>query len=421
MNALTLAARRVQGGVSGNWRAAVCGDAGADAVMDLTFSSEYQAFRAEVRAFLAEHWDATRSRDEDFVDRFRCEATARGYLYRAIPKRYGGSEQPADVLKAQIIAEEFMAARAPQEVTGQGTMMLVPVLLEVGEEWQREKFIEPTIRGKIKWAQGYSEPGAGSDLASLRTRAELMGDEWVINGQKIWTTRANESDYMFILCRTEPDAPKHQGISYLLIDFKQPGITIRPIKQISGEQEFYETFLDDARTPKDWIVGERGKGWEISKVNLKHERNGVGSAARAQALLRSIVKLAKEAQIDGKPAIEHPRIRDRLAAIDAYVMTQTVSGYYQTTLGSRGESPGVLGLAAKLNNTEIGKMISELAMDIAGEAMLTMPPEKGPAGLERWFKQVMGSLGMSIAGGASNIQRNIIAERGLDLPREALA
>jgi alkylation response protein AidB-like acyl-CoA dehydrogenase len=226
---------------------------------------------------------------------------------------------------------------------------------------------------------------------------------------------------MFILCRTEPDAPKHQGISYLLIDFKQPGITIRPIKQISGEQEFYETFLDDARTPKDWIVGERGKGWEISKVNLKHERNGVGSAARAQALLRSIVKLAKEAEIDGKPAIEHPRIRDRLAAIDAYVMTQTVSGYYQTTLGSRGESPGVLGLAAKLNNTEIGKMISELAMDIAGEAMLTMPPEKGPAGLERWIKQVMGSLGMSIAGGASNIQRNIIAERGLDLPREALA
>jgi alkylation response protein AidB-like acyl-CoA dehydrogenase len=147
--------------------------------MDLTFSSEYQAFRAEVRAFLAGHWDPTRSRDEDFVDRFRCEATARGYLYRAIPKRYGGSEQAADVLKAQIIAEEFMAARAPQEVTGQGTMMLVPVLLEVGEEWQREKFIEPTIRGKIKWAQGYSEPGAGSDLAALRTRAgrRRMGDQ----------------------------------------------------------------------------------------------------------------------------------------------------------------------------------------------------------------------------------------------------
>jgi len=389
--------------------------------MDLTLSSEYQAFRSEVRDFLAAHWDPKRARDADFVDQFRVAATERGYLYRAIPKRYGGSEQPADVLKAQVIAEEFMAARAPQEVPGGGTMMLVPVLLEVGEEWQREKFIEPTIRGKIKWCQGYSEPGAGSDLASLRTRAELVGDEWVINGQKIWTTLANQADYMFILCRTEPDAPKHQGISYLLVDFKQPGITIRPIKQISGEQEFFETFLDDARTPKDWIVGGRGKGWETSKVNLRHERNGVGSAARAQALLRSIVKLARDVRIDGRPAIEHARIRDRLAAIDAYVMAQTVSGYYQTTLGARGEGAGVLGLVAKLNNTEIGKMISELAMDLAGEAMLTMPPEKGPAGLERWLKQVMGSLALSIAGGASNIQRNIIAERGLGLPREALA
>ena len=388
--------------------------------MDLTFGAEYREFRDDVRGFLRANWDAKRAREDGYVDAFRKAATAQGYLYRAIPKRYGGSEQPADVLTAQIIAEEFMAARAPQEYQGQGPMMLVSVLLEVGQEWQREKFIEPSLTGRIKWAQGYSEPGAGSDLASLRTKAELVGDEWVINGQKIWTTRAHEADYMFILCRTEPDAPKHAGISYLLVDFRQPGITIRPIKQISGESEFYETFLDNVRTPKDWIVGERGKGWEISKVNLKHERNGVGSAARAQVLLRSLVKLAKEVTIDGAPAIEHLLIRDRLAAIDAYVMTQTVSGYYQTTLGAGGEGAGVLGLAAKLNNTEIGKMVSELAQDIAGEAMLTMPPEKGPAGLERWVKQVMGSLAMSIAGGTSNIQRNIIAERGLGLPRESL-
>jgi alkylation response protein AidB-like acyl-CoA dehydrogenase len=389
--------------------------------MNLTFSEEYREFRDEVSKFLADSWNSARAGEPDYVDDFRLKATARGYLYRAIPKRYGGSEQPADVLRAQIIAEEFLVAKAPQEVTGQGTMMVVPVLLEVGAEWQREKFIEPTIRGKIKWAQGYSEPGAGSDLASLRTKAELVGDEWVINGQKIWTTRANESDYMFALCRTEPDAPKHQGISFLLFDFNQPGVTIRPIKQISGEQEFYETFLDDVRTPRDWIVGERGKGWDVSKVNLKHERSGVGAAARAQALMRSLVKLAREVEIDGKPAIAHPIIRDRLAAIDAFVQAQTVAGYYQTTLGARGEGASVLGLAAKLNNTEIGKKVSELALDIAGEAMLTMPPERGRSGHERWLKQVMGSLGMSIAGGASNIQRNIIAERGLDLPREALS
>jgi alkylation response protein AidB-like acyl-CoA dehydrogenase len=389
--------------------------------MDLKYGADHEAFRGDVRSFLKAEWNPAGARDAEYVDSFRVKATQKGFLYRGIPKRYGGSEQAPDALRAQIIAEEFMRAKAPTEVTGPGTMMVVPVLLEVGEEWQKEKFIEPTIRGKIKWAQGYSEPGSGSDLASLRTRGELVDGEWVINGQKIWTTRANEADYMFALVRTEPDAPKHQGISYLLFDFRQPGVTIRPIKQISGEQEFYETFLDDVRTPEHWIVGERGKGWEISKVNLKHERNGVGSSARAQSLLRSLLKLARETIIEGRPAIEDPLIRDRIAAVDAFVQTQTVAGYYQTTLGARGESPGMLGLTNKLNNTNIGQMIAAIAADIAGDALLTMPPEKGRAGSEKWVKQIMGSLGLSIAGGASNIQRNIIAERGLGLPRDASA
>jgi len=297
-------------------------------------------------------------------------------------------------------------------------MMLVPVLLECGTDWQKEKFIPGTVRGDLKWAQGYSEPGSGSDLASVRTRAELVGNEWVINGQKIWTTRAHEANYMFALVRTEPDAPKHEGLSYLLLDFKQPGVTVRPIRQISGEREFSEVFLDNVRTPADWIVGERGKGWAVSKVNLKHERTAVGSAARATALLRSLVGIARSTRINDRPAIEDPLIRERIAAVEASVQAQLYAGHYQTTLASRGESAGVLGLCNKLNNTNIGQTIAGIATDIVGQDMLRMPPESGKAGPERWVKQAMGSLGLSIAGGASNIQRNIIAERGRGLQRE---
>lgn len=386
--------------------------------MDLTYSESQREFQRGVREFLAAEWDSAKAGDDAFVRRFRALGTEKNYLNRSIPRRFGGSEQAPNIVHAQIIGEEFGRARAPMEVIGGGMMMLVPVLLEVGAEWQKERFVPKTVSGDYKWCQGYSEPGSGSDLASLRTSAELVDGEWVISGQKIWTTRAPEADFMFALVRTEPQAPKHQGLSYLLLDMKQPGITIRPLRQISGESEFSEVFFDDVRTPADWIVGERGKGWEVSKVNLKHERAGVGSAARATYLLHSLLKIARETEIDGKPAIKDPIIRNRIATIDGYVQAQLYGGYYQTTLSTRGEPAGVIGLCNKLNNTNIGQMVAEVATDIVGDMMLRMPPESGRAGPERWFKQAMGSLGLSIAGGTSNIQRNIIAERGLGLPRD---
>jgi len=179
--------------------------------MDLSYSAEYESFRGEVARFLAASWPLQGTEAELSSDQkaavFRGRAIAAGYLARSIPKRYGGSEQAADVLKAQVIREEFFRARAPGDPTGIGPSMLVPTLLEKGTEWQREKFIGPTIRGEVVWCQGYSEPGSGSDLASLQTRAEVIGDEWVINGQKIWTSGAHVADYMFCLCRTERDAP----------------------------------------------------------------------------------------------------------------------------------------------------------------------------------------------------------------------
>ncbi len=251
--------------------------------MDLSYGSEYEEFRSEVRAFLGENWpprgDEVELPRDEAKARFRDRATAAGYLNRAIPKRYGGSEQPPDEIRASIIREEFSTVRAPGDVRGIGTMMLVPTLLEKGEEWQKEKFVPATVRGDIAWCQGYSEPGSGSDLASIQTAAVLDGDDFVINGQKIWTSNALHADWMFGLFRTEPDASKHAGISYLIVDMKAPGIDVRPLRQLTGGSEFNEVFFDDVRTPVENIIGERGQGWAVSRATLKHERNLIGSIA----------------------------------------------------------------------------------------------------------------------------------------------
>src|SRR5262249_1747753 len=218
-------------------------------------------------------------RTDERATAFRIKAIERGYLYRSVPKRYGGGEQPPDPLKATLLAEECRKAKAPSEVVGQGPSMLVPTLVEHGTEEQKQKFIRDTLLGKITWCQGYSEPGSGSDLASLRTRAVLDGDFWVINGQKIWTSNADTADWMFCLVRTEPEAPKHDGISYLLIDMKTPGITVRPLRQMTGEADFNEVFFDNVRVAAQNIVGQRGHGWVVSRSTLKHERALIGSSA----------------------------------------------------------------------------------------------------------------------------------------------
>ncbi len=399
--------------------------------MDLSYGAEIESFREEVKAFLASNWpleggEAELPREEQ-ARIFRERAIAEGYLCRNVPRKYGGSEQPADPLRAQVIREEFTAARAPMEPRGIGTMMLVPTLLERGEEWQKEKFVGPTIRGEITWCQGYSEPGSGSDLASLKTRGELVGDDWVINGQKIWTSGAMEADYMFCLVRTEPEARKHAGISYLLIDMKSPGIDVRPLRQMTGSSEFNEVFLTDVHTPRDWIVGKRGEGWLVSRTTLKHERNSIGAAAQSLGLLEGLVDLAKERRLGGRPAIEDSGIRRALVEIEGYVRAHQYSGYLQMTKGLKGEDAGIIQLMNKLNSTNIGHRVAHLAMEILGDEGLRAPSSRGlglsAAGTstESWIAQYMASLGIAIAGGTANIQRNVIAERGLGLPRDSAA
>lgn len=381
--------------------------------MDLHYGPEHDAFRAEVQAFLRDHWRAGQD-----VAAFRQQAVAAGYLYRNIPRQYGGSEQPADIIKARIILEEFERARAPMEVKGSGVQMLVPTLLERGADWQKERFIRPTIEGKFRWAQGYSEPGAGSDLASLRTRADIRDGQWVINGQKVWTSYARECHYMFALVRTEPHACKHAGISYLLIDLKQPGIDIRPMKQINGGNDFNEVFFTDAVTPADWIVGQRGEGWDVSKSLLKHERNMLGGLDRSEAIFKSLVGLVRRIERNGRPAISDPWVRDRLAALKCDLETQRRSNHIQISRELTGESADRLQIMNKLAQSNFAAAASELSNALIGDEALLSPIGNSKPGNERWVNQYMNSLAAAIAGGTSNIQRNIIAERGLGLPRD---
>ena len=397
--------------------------------MDLSYGEALESFRSDVQSFLEDNWPLEGADKElsqaDQHALFRARAIEAGYLCRNIPKKYGGSEQEPDVVKAAIIREEFGKAWAPGEVRGIGTMMLVPTLLERGEEWMKEKWVPSTIRGETTWCQGYSEPGSGSDLASLKTKGELVGDEWVINGQKIWTSGAQHAQYMFCLTRTEPDAPKHAGISYLLIDMDQPGIDVRPLKMMTGSADFNEVFLTDVRTPKDWIVGKRGEGWNVSRTTLKHERNSIGSAAQTGSLFKGLISLAKHTKRNGKPAIEDPEIRQRLVELEGHIKAHKYSGYRQFTKDARGENAGIITMMQKLMSTNIGHDVARLSMDLLGDdGMLSAGARNMGLGARdntSWIAQYMYSLGIAIAGGTANIQRNVIAERGLGLPRDAAA
>ena len=393
--------------------------------MDLHYGEEHEAFRAEVRAFLEQSWpprgaDAELPRGER-ERRFRLRAIDAGYMARSVPRRFGGSERPRDPLKATILDEEFARARAPGEVRGGGPSMLVPTLLEHGSEAQCEHFIPPTILGDLDWCQGYSEPGSGSDLASLRTRAELVGDEWVINGHKIWTSGAQEANYMFCLCRTEPDATKHAGISYLLIPMEQPGIEVRPLRQMTGTADFNEVFFSDARAPADHIVGQRGEGWKVSRTTLRHERNLVGDATGMQRLFDQLVELART-----RGAAADPSVRQRLVELEGYVAAQRYSIYRQATCAARAQDPGSVVLMNKLHSTSLTIRISELAYDLLGADALRAPsPHETlmsiPRDAEGWISHGMWALGLHIGGGTANVQRNIIGERGLGLPRDRAA
>jgi alkylation response protein AidB-like acyl-CoA dehydrogenase len=358
-------------------------------------------------------------RTDERATKFRLDAIARGYLYRSVPRRWGGGEQPPDPLKATIIAEEFRRARAPFEIMGQGPSMLVPTLIEHGTEKQKGFFVRDTLLGRIRWCQGYSEPGAGSDLASLRTRAVLDGDHWVVTGQKIWTSNAKDSHWMFALVRTEPDKGKHDGISYLLIDMKTPGLEVRPLRQMTGDADFNEVFFESARVPVENLVGKRGQGWVVSRSTLKHERALIGGAHLTRRTFDGLVMLARALERRGRPAIEDPVVRNRLTELEARLLAAEYHGYRLLTMSARGGEAGLAAMVTKLYATTLGYDIAKCAMDVIGDRACLAPGEPNAPAMGMFGTAYMWSLGVLIAGGAANIQRNIIAERGLGMPRDA--
>ncbi len=397
--------------------------------MDLTLDQRYLDFRAEVRAFVDQHKDGAppaisiRDRGKPTREVLDWQKTliAHGYAARNVPKEYGGYDAEPDILENMIIGEEFNAANVSAGLTGIGIMMLVPTLLEAGTPEQKARYIPLAITGEEWWCQGYSEPGSGSDLASLRTKGELDGDKWVINGQKIWTSGAHYSDMMFCLVRTEPDAPKHRGISYLLIPVASDGLTVSPLKTMTGRSEFNQVFFDNVRIPAGNIVGERGEGWKVANVTLKHERGGLGDPNKSIARFEGLVKIMRRETLDGRRAIDDPLLADRLMQLEAKVLALKFSNMRVLSADLDGADPGLARLVQKYYGTVLNHEIDALAIDAMGEMGVLYEDGEHLRDEGVWQTWYMHDLGLIIGGGSTNIQRNIIAERGLGLPREPKA
>ncbi|CAA0126050.1 Putative acyl-CoA dehydrogenase FadE17 [Halioglobus japonicus] len=391
--------------------------------MDLAYSPEHKKFQEEVRDFLQQtqpQWPPSRTVGRASPEAMRWQALLieRGYTARSIPREYGGHGGEPDLLKSHIIAEEFARAGAPGGLAGQGISMLVPTLLELGTPEQKERYVKPTLLGEMLWCQGYSEPGAGSDLASLRTSAVDEGDDFLVNGQKIWTSTAHEADMMFALVRTEPDAPKHRGISYLLLPMSTPGIEVRPLKTMTGHAEFNEVFFTDVRVPKSSIVGNRGEGWQVANTTLKFERGMLGDPNEAGRRFNDLVTLMQEETLDGLSLMDNPLLRDSLVRLQAKVLAMQYNGMRLLSGELRGEVPAIARLIVKLQGCELNHQLAALAIDALGELGLLYDNSPRLRAEGAWQRKYMFDLGLIIGGGTAQIQKNIIAERGLGMPRE---
>ena len=401
--------------------------------MDLNYGEKYENFRKEVQEFCKE-WKGVNFKDsskaplaQDYeatgitISRSEWQSILikKGYFARSVPKDYGGFGGESDIIKSRIIASEFSNAKIPAAMGGQGIDMLVPTLLELGTEEQKKQYIKSTLHGEIIWCQGYSEPNAGSDLASLQTKGELVNGNWVINGQKIWTSTAQYSQMMFCLVRTEPDAQKHAGISYLLIPMDTPGIEIRPLVDMTLKPGFNEVFFTDVTIPEENIIGKRGEGWAVANSTLGYERGSLTDPNATFNRVNFLIDRMKEEQLDGVRLIDIPVYRDRLMSIQAKVMAfQSNSLRVLSSKLNKGQDTKIAGMIQKLVGTELRHELEGFAIDIMGEigTLYEDSPHLRDSG--SWQFLYMYYLGLIIGGGTSQIQKNIISERGLGMPRE---
>ncbi len=390
--------------------------------MEFRFTTEQQAFRQEVRDFLASEWrddDEGYGMDEKtFVRKareFEKKLAARGWLTLAWPKEYGG--QGADHITQLIYKEESALAGTPT-ISNQGVGLIGPCLMVHGTEAQKKRFLPKIANADELWCQGFSEPGAGSDLASLQTRAVRDGDDYVINGQKIWTSRAHYADYIHVLTRTDPDAPKHRGISYFLLDMKTPGITLQPIKQMTGQSGFNQTFFENVRVPRENMLGEENRGWYVATTTLDFERSGVGMVVGASRTLRKMIRYATDTKVDGRRLIDRPNVRMKLAELRVATEAGRWLSYRVAWMQSKGLVPNYEASMSKMYGSELGQRMANTAVNVLGMyGQLELGSPYVPLGAFA-RNALLGTIPSTIAAGSSEIQRNVIATRGLGLPRD---
>jgi alkylation response protein AidB-like acyl-CoA dehydrogenase len=392
--------------------------------MEFRDTPEQAAWRTEVRTFVQKEKPQNPGADggpmnfeamddmRSMMREWRGKLAERGWVAPAWPKEYGGAG--LGVMDQFIMNEEFAEARV-MNVGGMGTSMIGPTLIIHGNDDQKKEHLSRILQGEVQWCQGYSEPGSGSDLASLQTRAVRDGDDFVINGQKIWTSGAHRADWMFMLARTDPDAPKHRGISYFLLDMKGPGVTVRPLINLANGHMFNEVFFEDVRVPAKNVIGEINRGWYIGTTTLDFERSSIGNAVgQRQALeyyLREYGKLKKDGRLNTSASVPG-ELADRW--IEA--ATAKMLSYRVITIQAEGRVPNHEASIAKLFNTELSQRIARTAIKMVGMHGNITDPKVAPM-RGRGAATYMGTVSSTIAGGTSEVQRNIVATRGLGLPR----
>jgi alkylation response protein AidB-like acyl-CoA dehydrogenase len=394
--------------------------------MDFEEAPEHQAFRREFRAWLAKHLPADLCLDDPADDRVAPDREtferrrawqktmhAAGWVGIAWPKEHGGSG--ASITERVIWDEEYSRARAPV-LPGMGLNLVGPTIIHWGTDEQKQRYLPRILAAEEIWAQGFSEPGAGSDLASLRTRAEDRGDHYLVNGQKVWTSGAQYADSIILLVRTDPDAPKHNGISCLLVDMKTPGVAVRPLVLMTGHHHFNEVFFTDVVVPKSQLLGPINHGWKVSTTTLMYERHSSG-ARNPIGQVKALIALARRLPVDGRTAWDDPIIRQRLSQLYIDCEAMKFTRFRALTRQMRGEAPGPEGSILKLSGSELGVRIADAAGELLGMHALVNEGSELVPDAPRWFNRVQAARQYTISAGTSEIQRNILGERVLGLPK----